>query len=278
MRKIYFLLLTLCIGTASFGQDLILTGVFDGPLARGTPKLIAFYVVADIPDLSIYGVESANNGKPAKGAEFIFPAEARAAGSYIYLGYVGSNADSFYSYFGVAPDFLTNMANNNGDDAIILYENGTAIDTFGAVGTDGTGEAWEYLDGWAHRVDGTGPDGANFIIENWTFSGINATDGCSTNSSCASVFPIGTYTLSTRNFDTNDFKLYPNPTATGFIKIKSTNSGSIAVEVFDILGKRVLKQASLRNDTLDVSMLNTGVYILKITQDNATVTKKLVID
>ena len=30
---------------------------------------------------------------------------------------------------------------------------------FGEVGVDGTGDPWEYLDGWAYRVDGSGPAG-----------------------------------------------------------------------------------------------------------------------
>jgi hypothetical protein len=48
------------------------------------------------------------------------------------------------------------------------------------------------------------------------------------------------------------------------------------VKVFDILGKQV-KNEILSNNTLNVSNLNTGVYIVKITQNNASITKKLVI-
>jgi hypothetical protein len=48
------------------------------------------------------------------------------------------------------------------------------------------------------------------------------------------------------------------------------------VQVFDILGKQV-KNETLVDNTLNVSNLNTGVYIVKITQNNASITKKLVI-
>ena len=34
----------------------------------------------------------------------------------------------------------------NGDDAIELFEQGVAIETFGDLDVDGTGEAWEYMD------------------------------------------------------------------------------------------------------------------------------------
>ena len=84
------------------------------------------------------------------------------------------------------------------------------------------------------------------------------------------------FSLSIEEFSTNGFSVYPNPTATGFVNITSTNSDAISVIVYDILGKQVINSA-LNNNRLNVSTLNTGVYILKISQNNATVTKKLVI-
>ncbi|MFP4844878.1 T9SS type A sorting domain-containing protein [Winogradskyella sp. PE311] len=82
--------------------------------------------------------------------------------------------------------------------------------------------------------------------------------------------------LSTDNFNSNSFSLYPNPTNTGFVNINSTNNETMGVQVFDILGKQV-KNENLINNRLNVSDLNTGIYIVKITQNNASITKKLVI-
>ena len=83
-------------------------------------------------------------------------------------------------------------------------------------------------------------------------------------------------TLSTDRFDTTVFTLYPNPTNTGSITITSSNTDAMNVLVYDILGKQV-KNETLSNNTLDVSNLRTGIYIVKITQNAASVTKKLVI-
>ncbi|WP_298892975.1 T9SS type A sorting domain-containing protein [uncultured Psychroserpens sp.] len=83
-------------------------------------------------------------------------------------------------------------------------------------------------------------------------------------------------TLSTQDLGADNFKVYPNPTSTGFVNITSNNSDAISVAVYDILGKQVIDTA-LNNDRLDISALNAGVYILKISQNNASVTKKLVI-
>lgn len=83
-------------------------------------------------------------------------------------------------------------------------------------------------------------------------------------------------TLSTNDFNLDQFSLYPNPTNTGFVTISSSANDAISVQVFDILGKQV-KNETLANNTLDVSNLKTGVYIVKISQNNASTTKKLVI-
>ena len=84
-------------------------------------------------------------------------------------------------------------------------------------------------------------------------------------------------TLSSNTVSTmTDFNLYPNPAKSGFVNISSTGSESVQATIFDILGKQVLN-ASVANGRLNVSTLNTGVYIVKLTQGAATTTKKLII-
>jgi hypothetical protein len=87
---------------------------------------------------------------------------------------------------------------------------------------------------------------------------------------------VASATLSINKFSSNKFSIYPNPTTSGYVNINSTNNELIKVRVFDVLGKQVL-QSNVANNKLNVSSLNVGVYILKLTQNNATVTKKLVI-
>ena len=48
------------------------------------------------------------------------------------------------------------------------------------------------------------------------------------------------------------------------------------VAVYDILGKQVINE-TVANKTLDVSELNAGVYIMKVSQNEASITKKLVV-
>ncbi|MEM1214468.1 MAG: PKD domain-containing protein, partial [Bacteroidota bacterium] len=171
--------------------DLVITGVVDGDLTGGLPKAVELYVISDIADLSLYGIGSANNGGGTEGQEFTFPAIAVTAGTYIY---VASESAMFMSYFGFAPDYTDNALLINGDDAIELFFNGAVIDQFGETDVDGTGQAWEYTNGWAYRdLDGFGPDGG-FILSSWDFSGPDGLDGETSNATAANPMPIGTYT------------------------------------------------------------------------------------
>jgi len=83
-------------------------------------------------------------------------------------------------------------------------------------------------------------------------------------------------TLSNEDYISDVFKLYPNPAKSGLVNITSTGSETIQANVYDILGKQVIN-AAVASGRLDVSTLNTGVYIVKLTQGTATTTKKLII-
>jgi hypothetical protein len=190
-----FITLTLVLvgGTPTQAQssDLIITGVIDGPLTGGLPKAVEFYVRNNITNLSSYGFGSANNGGGSDGQEFTFPAASVSAGAFIY---VATEATGFSNFFGFAPTYINqNAPGINGDDAIELFQNGAVVDVFGNINVDGTGQPWEYTDGWAYRKSGTGPDGSTFGLDNWSFSGPDALDGAASNASAGQPFPRGTY-------------------------------------------------------------------------------------
>ena len=171
-------------------NDMVITGVIDGPLSGGTPKAIELYVFNNINDLSQYGIGSANNGGGSDGQEFTFPAISATAGQFIYISY---DSAQFSNWFGFPPDYTAGAAQINGDDAVELFYMGNVIDVFGDINVDGNGEPWEYLDGWAYRTSQTGPDGNTYNLGNWTFSGPNSLDGETMNSTATNPFPLGSY-------------------------------------------------------------------------------------
>jgi len=72
------------------------------------------------------------------------------------------------------------------------------------------------------------------------------------------------------------FRMYPNPVTSGVVHITSFENSIKKVQIFDILGKQVLF-TTLKKQELNVSRLNSGMYILKIYEKGKTVTRKLVI-
>jgi len=82
-------------------------------------------------------------------------------------------------------------------------------------------------------------------------------------------------TLNIEQFNANEISIYPNP-AKNVVNI-SANSEIKMVRVLDITGKLVLTENALSNNSINVSNLKTGVYILNVTLANGNQsTKKLI--
>lgn len=246
------LLLSAAVFGPAHAQDLVITGVVDGPLSGGVPKAIELCALGDIADLSAYGVGSANNGGGTDGEEFTFPAGAIAAGTYIY---VASEQSGFSSFFGFSPDFTTGAASINGDDAIELFFNDAVVDVFGDINVDGTGQPWEYLDGWVYRADGTGPDGTTFVPGNWSYSGPNALDGETSNATAAVPFPLGSYASCSPT--------EPTPAAPELLltEIVVTPTGGEFIEIYNPTGGTI----DLSNVYLtDATFANGGVFYYNV--------------
>ena len=83
--------------------------------------------------------------------------------------------------------------------------------------------------------------------------------------------------LSSSSFDNiNGLTMYPNPISGNTLYLTSTANASMSVQIFDLLGKEVLK-ATVVNNAVNVSGLNAGVYMVKVTEEGKTATRKLVI-
>ncbi len=76
--------------------------------------------------------------------------------------------------------------------------------------------------------------------------------------------------------DVLNLRIYPNPVNDGYVNILSPVNGIKYVEVFDINGRKVIDTA-INNNTLDVSSINSGFYMIKVTIDGQTKISKLVV-
>ena len=181
--------------SAGIGEKLMITGILDGDLSGGYPKYLELYAVTDIADLTIYGIDVASNGASSTKQDYALESGSLTAGSFYKIARKsGAGAGGFDDWFGTTADMYTSKNTFNGDDAIVLYKNGIAEDVLGEVGKDGTGEAWEYKDGWVYRKN-TKKASTTFNVDDWT-----ACNGCADtyflNSEMAQPFPIASYIIS----------------------------------------------------------------------------------
>jgi len=71
--------------------------------------------------------------------------------------------------------------------------------------------------------------------------------------------------------------MYPNPVKNGNLYITSNSSNAKTVAVYDILGKQVINSKT-SNNTVNVANLKSGAYIVRITEEGKTDTRKLIIE
>jgi len=70
--------------------------------------------------------------------------------------------------------------------------------------------------------------------------------------------------------------IYPNPVTDGNLYITSNSANAKTIAVYDAIGKQVL-ESKTSNNTVNVANLKGGAYIVKITEDGKTDTRKLIV-
>lgn len=81
--------------------------------------------------------------------------------------------------------------------------------------------------------------------------------------------------LGMKEFDLATIKIYPNPT-NGSLYIDLNNATETLVEIYSVLGKKVFQKSINSTENLQLNHLSAGVYILKLTQENNSISKKLI--
>lgn len=77
-------------------------------------------------------------------------------------------------------------------------------------------------------------------------------------------------------FSKNKTGIYPNP-STGILKVASENN--VSIKLFDILGKVVFTAQNVNNQNeLNISSLQKGLYIVKLTDGDLNYTEKLILN
>jgi endonuclease I len=83
-------------------------------------------------------------------------------------------------------------------------------------------------------------------------------------------------TLSINDKIITPLKMFPNP-AKDKINISLAENNEIKIEIYNLLGKRILIREINKYASIDVSSLKSGLYLVRFTENEKMITKKLVI-
>jgi hypothetical protein len=231
-----------------------------------------------------------NGGDVNEGIEIAGPAGTDLTG-YEVRFYNGSD-DSTYNVLinlsGIIPNQQNNLGTlwfdkagiqNGSPDGIALVDNlGNVVQFLSYEGTitaiDGVANGMTSVDigvsenestpvGYSLQLIGNGKTYSDF-----TWSGpVAATPGFQ---NANQTLPIAENTI-------ENFTMYPNPVVNGKFSISSKNKLDKLVEINTLLGKQVYNQTVKANETVEVSFLNKGIYILKVEEEGKLAIKKLII-
>jgi len=283
MKKFYSLSFIL-FASAAFSQTPVITALVDGPCPGGIPKVLEIYANG-VVDFTKFTLENQTNANTTWTVPQSLGSLGTRTNEFVYVIMTnGSLATATTEFPGIVAGntIESSTMNLNGDDKVRIINTVTSvvIDQFGSGG-DGTGLAWEWLDSYAKRKNGTVPTGT-FVEADWTFTPVNTLDTaglCLTPPAAQlqTIVSLGNFTLSNTEFEISGLSVYPNPVKDGTLYITSNSNSSKSVEIYDILGKQALK-AKVSNNAVNVSNLKGGAYIVRITEDGKTDTRKLLIE
>lgn len=155
----------------------------------------------------------------------------------------------------------------NGNDAVGLFKNGVLIDI---IGTFNGGTANFSADETLRRkTTVTVPKSTFNKATDWDVFAIDTCSGLGNKSSQQEI--------AIKN-NVIDFNIYPNP-SNGNFNISFNNSNqNYSIEIFSSVGQRVFEKENTTSALISVSNLQKGIYLVKLTKDSKSITKKLVIN
>lgn len=270
MKKLYVTLLVITgfsglAQTAIFSENMGIppTNPSQTPIANHTfenPAPIAFsgdavMVLPNNPDIAIpsHGYDGASGG----GCVAIFATDK----TFMIEGINTSNYTDLQLSFGQ----LKGNAQNSNTITIEVSSNGINWQPLTYTGVVGSLSVWTLI-----TTTGQIPSTENLRIR---FTNPPAT---------VAVFRIDDIKLTGTTLGIHEntiagLKIYPNPVTNGYLYITSNGNEPKSVNVFDILGKQVINTTA-SDQPINVSNLDAGVYIIKITEAGKTATRKLVIE
>ncbi len=301
MKKIYSIILTIFVCTLVNSQSMHITKVIETDCSSPFLKTVEFYVSGTIDFATDnIGVEYMNNGGAWNATVFDFTSLGSVTDSYVYLiRDLQIMTDNFPSITFDASNTVTTGTATNGDDGYRVVMDGNVISQFGKDATDADNDPaddWDHGDTIFSRALGVNDDGT-WNSSQWVGEAENSID---TKSLCAISGGAGTVALETHlstlaadhamqswtpptasidDLASNKISIYPNPLTSinRVLNIISNYNEDINVKVYDISGKEILNR-QLTTNTINLSNLKTGVYIISVKQEDINISSRLIVN
>ncbi len=265
-------------GSVISANELLISEYIEG---SSNNKAIEIANLTDVTiDLSLYNLRRQGNGDGAWSPRFVLTGILAAGDVVVLVNESAENSSSSSdpnvaivgSYLIANADIIVpnNSSNNygeplnfNGNDPVGLFKDDLLIDIIGIF--DG-GSGFFAKDVTLRRKSTVSEPNTIYDEANeWDSFPQDTVDDLG----------IHTTTLSTIPLDFNNLNIYPNPTSFNYIFIK--NSETVKVEIFSILGKKIVeKMIKPSNTKLDISYLSKSIYLLKISNNNTTTSRKII--
>ncbi|WP_299224536.1 endonuclease [uncultured Psychroserpens sp.] len=241
-------------GSSGGDVDLFFSEYIEG---SGTNKVleIANFTGSDV-NLSAYTLRLSTNGNASWGTPYIFP-NATIIDEDVFIIANGGSAVCTSEY----DDLNNDITSFNGNDAIGLFKNDVLIDILGDFNSSSNYAQNTTL---VRKPEIDRPT-ITFDINQWNSFPSNNCDDLGTH----------TQTLSVTTFTLTEVSIYPNP-AKDIININLANTQETKVDIYNVLGKPVFSETINGSQSINVTTLSEGIYIIKLTQNDHTLSKKLI--
>ncbi|KGL64051.1 endonuclease [Polaribacter sp. Hel1_85] len=207
--------------------------------------------------LANYSIKLGSNGSDFGTQTLTFTNETIADGDVFVIG------NSQITICTSEVDIDSNVTYFNGNDVLGLFKNDVLIDIIGTENNSNT---------FGENV--TLKRKSTIVSPNTVYNADEWVQGSGTDD-CSDLGKHNVSTASVENTILNSFKMYPNPINGNklyFNLIKNVN-----INIYNVLGKLIkTEKVNTNNNSIDISSLSKGVYLVKINSENEIITKKLI--
>jgi len=260
MKKLYTLLFTAVLAFSATAQNLVTNGSFGTELTGWTAGFPGTYTLPTLVPGD--GSDGANS------AQYVVTA---TTGFYQKVPVVAGNTIKISFWYKATGGDGTDVriwSNYEDAEGAVIYQAGTS-----SVSTEdplrSNGGYLESVATWTqHEITVVVPANATLLSLAVRAYSVGATVSFD-------QFSVVDQTLGVNQNAIEGLKVYPNPVTNGTLFIDTTSDASKAVVIYDVLGKQVVNTTT--QNAVNVSNLKGGVYIVKITEEGKTATRKLVI-